>query len=361
MHESRGRRGRVLWFLGFITVVFSVMTLGRVNAEQDADLPAMDPDDISGIVRSDQGPEGGVWVIAETDDLPTKFRKIVVTDAQGRFVLPDLPRAAYRVWARGYGLVDSEPVDGTPGQGLRLTARVASSPQEAAKIYPPDYWYSLIEVPGKDEFPGTGPEGNGISPNLQTQAEWISAMKLGCSNCHQMGNGVMRSLAHLPGTYSSGVEAWTYRMGVGQRKRLMLENMEDTLGTKRALQMFADWTDRIAAGEVPPQPPRPQGLERNVVLTSWDWGSPTSIIHDLIAADKREPTVNANGLVYGLDYGRDRFTILDPIEGRSTEIPIPVRDEDLVSGFPQSVPRPSPYWGEEVIWTNRANPAQPDA
>src|SRR5688572_16550937 len=111
----------------------------------------IDPDDIGGVVEGPRGPEAGVWVIAETDSLPTKFRKIVVTDALGRFLLPDLPRAAYRVWVRGYGLVDSKPAPGSPGQLLRLTAVPAPTPQAAARIYPPNYWYSLIEVPKKSE------------------------------------------------------------------------------------------------------------------------------------------------------------------------------------------------------------------
>ena len=47
-------------------------------------------------------------MIAETKDLPTKFAKIVVTDERGRYVLPDLPKANYTLWARGYGLVDGQ-------------------------------------------------------------------------------------------------------------------------------------------------------------------------------------------------------------------------------------------------------------
>ena len=68
---------------------------------------AIDNDDIGGVVTGPHGPEAGVWVIAETTDTPTKFHKIVVTDDQGRFVVPDLPKANYKVWVRGYGLVDS--------------------------------------------------------------------------------------------------------------------------------------------------------------------------------------------------------------------------------------------------------------
>src|SRR5450755_689718 len=82
-------------------------------------------DDIGGTVTSAKGPEAGVWVIAETKELPTRYIKIVVTDDQGQYVLPGLPKAKYQVWVRGYGLVDSKPVDATPGNHLDLTATVA--------------------------------------------------------------------------------------------------------------------------------------------------------------------------------------------------------------------------------------------
>ena len=71
--------------------------------------------------------------------------------------------------------------------------------------------------------------------------------------------------------------------------------------------MFADWTDRIAAGEVPPVPPRPEGIERNLVLTLWEWGGPATFAHDELSTDKRNPTANANGPIYGVDWGNDGF------------------------------------------------------
>ena len=74
--------------------------------------------DLGGVVSSPNGPEAGVWVIAETTDLPTKFVKIVVTDDRGRYLVPDLPKANYSVWVRGYGLVDSPKVKATPGKTL---------------------------------------------------------------------------------------------------------------------------------------------------------------------------------------------------------------------------------------------------
>ena len=118
--------------------------------------------DLGGVVSGPNGPEAGVWVIAETTDLPTKFAKIVVTDDQGRYVIPDLPNANYQVWVRGYGLVDSPKVTSTPGKMLDLTAVPAPNAAAAAEYYPAIYWYSMLKVPDKSEFPGTGPQGNGM-------------------------------------------------------------------------------------------------------------------------------------------------------------------------------------------------------
>src|SRR2546426_4711973 len=83
---------------------------------QQAGQVAIDHDDIGGVVRSPKGPEAGVWGIAETTELPTKYAKMVVTDDQRRYVIPDLPTSNYSVWVRGYGLVDSPKERARPGQ-----------------------------------------------------------------------------------------------------------------------------------------------------------------------------------------------------------------------------------------------------
>ena len=103
--------------------------------------------DISGIVTGPNGPEAGVWVIAETFDLPTRYAKIVVTDDHGKYLIPDLPEAEFDVWVRGYGLVDSPKEKASPGQSLNLDAITAQSPQEAAQYYPAGYWFSMVNVP----------------------------------------------------------------------------------------------------------------------------------------------------------------------------------------------------------------------
>src|SRR5256886_8978199 len=106
--------------IGFAALLAGPVNLGAQQAPTQA--VAIDNDDIGGVVRSPSGPEAGVWVIAETTELPTKFARMVVTDDQGRYVIPDLPTADYQVWVRGYGLVDSPKVRAKPGQQLNLTA-----------------------------------------------------------------------------------------------------------------------------------------------------------------------------------------------------------------------------------------------
>src|SRR6266704_1553619 len=110
---------------------------------------------IGGVVTSAHGPEAGVWVIAETSDLPTRFIKIVATDDKGRYVLPDLPEANYRVWVRGYGLVDSPEMRAVPGRLLNLTAVIAPNEAAAAHYYPAIYWFSMLKIPDAGQFGGS--------------------------------------------------------------------------------------------------------------------------------------------------------------------------------------------------------------
>src|SRR5260370_11102384 len=255
--------------------------------------------DLGGVVKSANGPEAGVWVIAETSNLPTKFAKIVVTDDQGRYLMPDLPKASYSVWVRGYGLIDSPKVQATPGKRLDLSAVVAPSAAAAAEYYPAIYWYSLLKMPAKSEFPGTGIDGNGIDPGMATQNHWLNTVKTnGCMSCHALGTVGTRT---IPKDFAqmNSTEAWGRRIASGQAMNNMV-TAACRLGTRRALAQWAGWTDRIAAGELPfAKPDRPQGIDRNLVLTLWDWSRPHAYMHDLIGTDRRKPTVNANGKFYG--------------------------------------------------------------
>jgi hypothetical protein len=336
-----------------LTAMVVVAAWGLTGIGQTPARPvAVDADDIGGVVTGSKGPEAGVWVIAETTDLPTRLIKSVVTDDQGRYLVPDLPKASYNVWVRGYGLVDSPKVKAAPGQQLSLTAVPAPDAHSAAQYYPALYWLSLLQVPPKSDFPGTGPTGNGISPNMKSQGEWIRNIinTDGCTTCHQLGNKATREIPSSLGKFASSSAAWERRVQSGQAGAGMLAKFTQ-VGRERALAMYGDWTDRIAKGELPTAAPqRPQGRERNVVVTMWDWADPKTYLHDEIATDKRNPTVNANGPIYGaLEESADYMPVLDPRTNTASRINLKVRDPQTPrAGTPA---QPSPYWEGESIWT----------
>src|SRR5437870_9964823 len=155
-------------YVQLAAIVFAVIMVASLAGVQQGQVApqtvAIDPDDIGGVVTGPRGPEAGVWVIAETKDTPTRLIKSVVTDDQGRYLVPDLPKGNYDVWVRGYGLIDSPKVKAAPGKAVNLTAIPAPDKKAAVKYYPALYWLSLLQVPPKSDFPGTGPQGNGISP-----------------------------------------------------------------------------------------------------------------------------------------------------------------------------------------------------
>lgn len=348
------RRLPVVWFVSFLIV--TTVALSGCSGNGGV---ALGTDDIGGVVTGPSGPEAGVWVIAETSDLPTLFNRIVVTDDEGRYVVPDLPDASYDVWVRGYGLVDSEKVQARPGDELDLTAVLAPDAHAAAQYYPAGYWFSLIDVPEKSEFPGTGPEGNGIAPEVRSQAEWLRNLKSGgCMACHALGTRAIREISPALGEFASSVEAWDRRIRSGQAGGSMYGNLS-RVGLRGALEMFADWTDRIAEGELPPVPTRPEGIERNIVITQWDWADPTAYLHDEASTDKRDPTVNPYGPIYGaLEASADYTPVLNPADHSIKQIPVPVRDPNtpLAAGGPMA---PSVYWGDEAIWDSQSNVHNP--
>ena len=139
--------------LSIVAVAIAIIAAGstvELGAQQPASGPVrIDGDDIGGVVTGPNGPEAGVWVIAETTDLPTRFARIVVTDDQGRYVVPDLPKAKYKVWVRGYGLVDSPKVDGEPGKLLNLRAVAGAERRRRRAVLSGDLLVLDDEDPGR--------------------------------------------------------------------------------------------------------------------------------------------------------------------------------------------------------------------
>ena len=237
----------------------AAVPVGAGAQQRSATAVTVGSNDLGGVVRSARGPEAGVWVIAETTDTPTRLTKIVVTDDSGRFLIPDLPKGNYSVWVRGYGLVDSAKVPANPGKTLQLTALPAPTPAAAAQNYPPIYWFSMLHVPAKSEFP---------MEKIKSQGEWLNIVKSGaCQSCHALGTPGTRTVSKRLGTFKDGSEAWAERLQAGSASMFMARDIT-RLDTVKALELFGKWTDGIAAGELPfAKPQRPQGIARNLVVT----------------------------------------------------------------------------------------------
>ena len=344
---------RWMTLAGFILLVATVPT--KIFAQQSVNVGATG---IGGVVTSSKGAEAGVWVIAETTELPTKFARIVVTDEQGRYLIPDMPQADYSVWVRGYGLVDSPKMRAKPGTHLDLTAVIAPNAAEAAHYYPAIYWYTMMKIPPASEFGGEGP-----IPAKFTQTDWLKQMNnVDCIGCHQLGQESTRTVPAEFGKFASGEEAWMRRTQAGQAGEMMTNQLAGQWAGV-PYKYFGDWTDRIAKGELPKAtPPRPQGIERNIVITSWEWSTPDKYLHDLISSDRRNPTVNAYGPLYGSpEYSTDNMPILDPKTNKVSFFKMPVRDPDMPEslgpGHAASIKplQPSAYWGDRQLWDTRAN------
>jgi hypothetical protein len=336
----------------------ALLTTASVGLTAQTATLAVRAREIGGIVTSTNGPEAGVWVIARTDDLPTRYAKIVVTDDRGRYLIPALPAGAtYTVWSRGYGLIDGPQVHVTPGTVANLRATVAPNASAAAQFYPAEYWFAMLNIPGKDEFPGTGPNGNGIGVGMLSQSMWLDNIKTdACITCHQIGNKYTRTIPAALASLPSSAAAWSRRIQSGQAAGIMTASA-GRLGP-RAMLEFGDWTDRIAKDAIPDaKPPRPQGVERNVVITEWDWAAPTVYLHDEISTDKRNPRLNPYGKIYGSpEESTDFIPVLDPVKNSTGWVHVPVLDPNTPTSSITSLAKPlqpSMFWGDQRIWNSQ--------
>ena len=239
-----------------------------------------------------------------------------------------------------------------PGKTLNLTATAAPNAAAAAEYYPGMYWYSMLKIPAASEFPGTGDKGNGMPDTMKIAArldryrqEFVPVLP----------RARLQGRAHDSEDLQEGLQgfadAWARRTQAGQAMANMALTL-GRLGPEKAYHMFADWTDRIAAGELPfAKPERPQGHRAQRRHHEWDWATPKIYLHDAISTDKRNPTVNANGLIYGSpEESTDLVPMLDPVKNKACDrssIPISIRRRR-----PRSICRKatSAYWGDEPIW-----------
>ena len=153
----------------------------------------------------------------------------------------------------------------------------------AAQYYPGNYWYAMMKLPPAKDFGGH----TDIPKNI-TFDTWRQRMNnVDCIGCHQLGQESTRNIPAQFGKFDSGAEAWQRRIQSGQSGEMMMNRIAGQLGSV-PFKYFGDWTERVAKGELPKvKPLRPQGEERNIVVTLRDWMNEKQYLHDLIASDKR--------------------------------------------------------------------------
>ena len=319
---------------------------------------AIDNDDIGGVVTGPKGPEAGVWVIAETTDLPTNFIKMVVTDDQGRYVIPDLPTANYQVWVRGYGLVDSPKLRAKPGQTLNHTAVSAPNDAAAAHYYPAIYWYSMLTIPPESEF-----GGNGDIPKNVTRTTWIARMKnVDCVGCHQLGNESTRTIPAQFGTFESHADAWIRRVRSGQFGQQMTERLAGQLGSV-PYRYFGDWTrahrqGRAAVRQAEAAAGRRaqrRGHVMGVVDARQVHARPDLVRPAQSDGQRQRQALRLAGVLDRPDADpRSQDAHGDDLQdaGAGSEHAAGARRRACAS---VESPAPSAYWGERRLWDTRAN------
>jgi hypothetical protein len=239
------------------------------------------------------------------------------TDDQGRYLLPDLPKANYDIWVRGYGLVDSPKVKSDPGKQVALKSVQAPNRAAAAQYYPGIYWYSMLHIPEANQFPGTGPNGNGMPTGLKDQGQWLRWDKTdGCIHCHQLGDTATRTFPVDFGKFNTSAERWERRIQSGQGGPIMIGIAAGLLGGAN-FKYLGDWTERVAKGELPKDPPGPgpRGVERNIVVTEWNLNTPTAYVRMTAFPRRARSARQCERLDLRLDRAVDRAASL----GRSDQ------------------------------------------
>src|SRR5439155_606952 len=146
-------------------------------------------------------------------------------------------------------------------------AQRKAKPRDAMKLSPP------VKV-GRADIGGVVSGEKGPEAGV-----WVIAETSAGQSCHALGTPGMRTVPKIFMEKGDSVEAGRERLKSGGAMALMARDI-GRLDGERAIRLFAEWTERIAAGELPfAHPERPKGVERNIVLTLWDWSQPTAYLH----------------------------------------------------------------------------------
>ena len=239
-----------------------------------------------------------------------------------------------------------------PGKIVNFTATAAPTPKAAAEIYPAIYWYSMLKTPAKHEFP---------VGNVKSQAEWLNVIKTnGCFGCHALGNKATRTIPPMFADMKPE-DAWARRILSGQAMTSMATAI-GRIDTQRALKLFADWTDRDRRRRTAR---REAARGRRAASATSSSRSGTSPIPSTTcttspSTDKRKPTLNANGLIYGaVENSTDLIPVLDPVKHTASSFKMPVRDPKTHDRRRTIRCRRRPIGATRLIWDSQTTTHNP--
>jgi hypothetical protein len=287
--------------------------------------------------------------------------KIVVTDDQGRYLIPGLPKANYDVFVRGYGLVDSPRTKTALGKAVNLKATGRPERSGCRRILSGYLLVFDAESPEAKLFPAPDDSGgNGMPETLKDQGQWVRFMKTdSCNSCHQIGDKSTRTLPSALGHFNTAAKPGSAASSPagepadGQRHRQFrcaartgeFRQLDGPRGEGRTSLREADAS---------------VGVERNLVLTEWDWATPQTYLHDEIATDRRNPTLNANGIIYGSpEASSDFIPWLDPVDNKAGFFKTEWRDPKMPTTKTGPQFNDSPYWGKEAVWDSHTEVHNP--
>ncbi len=197
------------------------VSLTTTSARQPARAVEIDADDIGGVVTGTKGTRSRRLGDRRDHRPPDQVRQ----DRRHRRSGPlcaagsaqsELSGVGSRIWPGG--LAEGR---GQPGRRAEPEGRDRANRARRGSVLSGRPLVRADARAEKADFPGTGPTGNGISPNITSQSQWLRNLKSGgCTACHQLGNKATREIpAALGNVPVAGARVGApHSVGTGRRQ-----------------------------------------------------------------------------------------------------------------------------------------------
>ena len=284
-----------------LTLAVGVAWTGILVAQaQQPAAVAVDADDIGGVVTGAKGPEAGVWVIAETgtadsirEDRRHRRSRPVPDPGPAEGELRRLgPRLRPRRFREGQGHARPHP-------GLDRESR--AEPARRRAVLPRRLLGVDDQLPRHERVPRQGRQRrrrDGHEPGSVRLPREVGRHLGSCFTCHQFGDKATRETPKSLGTFANSHDAWLRRIQSGQVGRRHGEDVQHARHPARPSR--CSQTGRTGSPRASCRRRRRDRRASSGTSSSRNGtGGRQDISPRLAVTDRRNPTVNANGPVYG--------------------------------------------------------------